>query len=470
MGGDLDGYNSYAQRGNLPTIQHVLTGGLALFPFLSRLKMLRTWGGIMDMSMDGSPIIDKTHIEGLYLNCGWCYGGFNSEVKDDTTAIILEVAEFNPSVVRKTSKKFALHSEASHRFERGIDINSIDFVAKRFATVLQKVYSDLSESGVEVSIPKVSSTYIDKQEIVKTPAKVALRLDRIKKIIGTSLITKDQAGSILEGLGFKMVDKTDDRLLFEVPSWRGDIEREIDLIEEIARVNGYDKIPYTLPRMELGNTKENPIIKFIDDWKFETASAGFSETISFPFISQKDLENFNVPKEHPLYRTVTLANPLVEDRNLLRTSMVFSLVRNLQHNHRHGNTGVWLFEAARNFHETIGQSFDEKYSELAYLAEVGTHIIGAARNDDRPVERNVLAAIIDQPLKFKAWNTKETAADFFTAKTEVLNLLARFGISDVSFKKVDSELITWTHPGASGQVYVVVIMVITVGMVLKYVI
>ena len=78
MGGDLDGYNSYAQKGNLPTIQHVLTGGIALFPFLSRLKMLRTWGGIMDMSMDGSPIIDKTHIDGLYLNCGWCYGGFKS--------------------------------------------------------------------------------------------------------------------------------------------------------------------------------------------------------------------------------------------------------------------------------------------------------------------------------------------------------------------------------------------------------
>ena len=75
MGGDLDGYNSYAQRGNMPMIQHVLTGGLAVFPNFSRLKMLRTWGGIMDMSMDGSPIIDKTHIDGVYLNCGWCYGG-----------------------------------------------------------------------------------------------------------------------------------------------------------------------------------------------------------------------------------------------------------------------------------------------------------------------------------------------------------------------------------------------------------
>ena len=78
MGGDLDGYNSYAQRGNMPMIQHVLTGGLAVFPNFSRLKMLRTWGGIMDMSMDGSPIIDKTHIEGVYLNCGWCFGGFKA--------------------------------------------------------------------------------------------------------------------------------------------------------------------------------------------------------------------------------------------------------------------------------------------------------------------------------------------------------------------------------------------------------
>ena len=78
MGGDLDGYNSYAQRGNLPTIQHVLSEGVAMFPNLSRLKILRTWGGIMDMSMDGSPIIDKSHIEGLYLNFGWCYGGFKA--------------------------------------------------------------------------------------------------------------------------------------------------------------------------------------------------------------------------------------------------------------------------------------------------------------------------------------------------------------------------------------------------------
>ncbi len=78
FGGDIDGYNSYARRGNLPAMEHVIEGGVSMIPALSRVKVLRSWGGIMDMSMDGSPIIDTTHIEGLYLNCGWCYGGFKA--------------------------------------------------------------------------------------------------------------------------------------------------------------------------------------------------------------------------------------------------------------------------------------------------------------------------------------------------------------------------------------------------------
>jgi methylglutamate dehydrogenase subunit A len=78
FGGDIDGYNSYARRGNLPTVEHVFEAGIAMIPALSRTRVLRSWGGIMDMSMDGSPIIDKTDIEGLYLNCGWCYGGFKA--------------------------------------------------------------------------------------------------------------------------------------------------------------------------------------------------------------------------------------------------------------------------------------------------------------------------------------------------------------------------------------------------------
>jgi sarcosine oxidase subunit beta len=78
FGGDIDGYNSYAQRGNLPVIEDVAEGGMALMPMIGRARLLRTWGGIMDMSMDGSPIIDKTHIDGLYFNGGWCYGGFKA--------------------------------------------------------------------------------------------------------------------------------------------------------------------------------------------------------------------------------------------------------------------------------------------------------------------------------------------------------------------------------------------------------
>jgi sarcosine oxidase subunit beta len=78
FGGDIDGYNSYAQRGNLPTVEHVCESGMALIPSMGRVKMLRSWGGIMDMTMDGSPIIDRTPVDGLYLNAGWCYGGFKA--------------------------------------------------------------------------------------------------------------------------------------------------------------------------------------------------------------------------------------------------------------------------------------------------------------------------------------------------------------------------------------------------------
>ena len=78
FGGDLDGYNSYAQRGNLPVVEDVCEGGMAIFPAFGRARLLRMWGGIMDMSMDGSPIIDRTHIDGLYFNGGWCYGGFKA--------------------------------------------------------------------------------------------------------------------------------------------------------------------------------------------------------------------------------------------------------------------------------------------------------------------------------------------------------------------------------------------------------
>ena len=105
FGGDIDGYNSYAQRGNLPVVEHVCEGGIAMMPYIGKAKMLRMWGGIMDMSMDGSPIIDKTGIDRLYLNTGWCYGGFkatpasgycfahllaNDEPHDNATALRLD--------------------------------------------------------------------------------------------------------------------------------------------------------------------------------------------------------------------------------------------------------------------------------------------------------------------------------------------------------------------------------------------
>ncbi|HBN30727.1 MAG TPA: sarcosine oxidase subunit beta, partial [Rhodobacteraceae bacterium] len=110
FGGDLDMYNSYAQRGNLPMVEHVAEAGMALMPMIGKAKMLRSWGGIMDMSMDGTPIIDKTHIDGFFLNCGWCYGGFKAvPASGDCFAHLISTGNHH-----KAADKFLLS-----RFETG---------------------------------------------------------------------------------------------------------------------------------------------------------------------------------------------------------------------------------------------------------------------------------------------------------------------------------------------------------------
>jgi sarcosine oxidase subunit beta len=100
FGGDIDGYNSYAQRGNLPVVEDVVEGGLALFPNLARLRILRNWGGVVDMSMDGSPIIDKTGIDGLYFNGGWCYGGFKATPASGESFAHLIAKDEPPKIIR----------------------------------------------------------------------------------------------------------------------------------------------------------------------------------------------------------------------------------------------------------------------------------------------------------------------------------------------------------------------------------
>ena len=397
---------------------------------------------------DDLVIADKEKVLGL----AGVMGGASSEVRDDTTEIIVEAAQFNASRIRKTAKRFALHSEASHRFERGVDIHQLKAVQIRVAELLKSIGEELKLSGKL----QINSSLSDiKLEDLPSLPRIALRLERVRQITGLSIISQNECIGYLEGLGFTLLDKTADRMLFEVPSWRLDIHSEIDLIEEIARLHGYDKIPYTLPMMEIGTLKEPAHIRFTDEVKLWMASQGFNETISFPFISEADLEDLGVDAKHPLSSTVELTNPLVEESRHLRTSLCFSLLKALQHNQRRGVTGSRLFEAGRSFHNLSKAWQHSEYPEFEANLEQGVHVHGKARDEDRAIERNKLAAIFDQPFQRKSWRqADDEAVDFYHAKGVVEGLLRDFGLQiETAYELVSNKaLLPFLNPGASALV------------------
>jgi phenylalanyl-tRNA synthetase beta chain len=379
-------------------------------------------------------------------------GGENSEVKADTANIIIEVAHFNPKLVRKTSKRYGLHTEASHRFERGVDVQNIAWVARRVAELIYQGSEELRALGVEMPLPEIAGQIVDVYPHPHKPVPVALRLSRLKQITALPLINRDTVVGILESLGCKLIDHKDERLLFNAPSWRHDIEREIDLIEEFARVYGFDKIPLKLPKMEISHLPEHPLIDFLDQNKITLANCGLSEVITFPFMHGGDLENMGIKDNHALAAAVRLANPLVEQQGLLRTTMIPGLLASVLENRRHGRQGVKLFEAARTFHEP--QKFNGTFSAAwAHVQEQGGHVPSKARNDERPIERNRVAAILDQPYTDKGWNQPEQKADFFHGKQILMQWTSAFGVENLRFEPIQAEDFPWLHPGAAAAIW-----------------
>ena len=376
-------------------------------------------------------------------------GGENSEVRADTVNLIVEVAHFSAQMVRRTSKRLGIHSEASHRFERGTDITAVADAAMRVGGLLYQCYGEL---GVDTR-PEVAAKLVDYYPVPLKLSRIALRLSRIRMLLGLKNLTMDECVESLLALGFAALDQSDDRMVFEVPSWRRDVEREIDLVEEVARMIGFDRIPYTMPKMEIRPNQESPFIDFCEDAKLSMCELGFNETVSFPFIAAADLDSFNLAANHPLRHTVRLANPLVEEQSFLHTSLAFVLVKALVKNRRHGDIGGRLFEVAKVFFEPKSGSVSEDYPLFKGLGTPGLHFGARARQDDRPQEHTSLCGLIDQPWLKKSWRHDEQEATFFHGKSVIIDCLSSFGVSECIFKPIDAQQHPWLHPGASALVY-----------------
>ena len=260
-------------------------------------------------------------------------GGLETEVSNTTKNILLEDASFDPVTVRTTGRKLTLTSEAAFRFERIVDIEMIDWASKRTAALIQQVAGGKVVQGVVDVYPEKPHLKI-----------VTLRLSRLKKILGIE-VPKDSVNTILSRLYFEPKILNDDTIRCSVPSWRSDIYREADLIEEIARIYGYDKIP-TERKIRIEVTPMDRRQKVSCAVGTFLNGCGFYETVNVTFVGEKEAELFSGldAAEHLGVTDVTR-----KTANLLRSSLIGSLLGILRSNYNIGNKPCRVFELANTF-------------------------------------------------------------------------------------------------------------------------
>ncbi|MFK5959147.1 MAG: phenylalanine--tRNA ligase subunit beta [Lutibacter sp.] len=314
------------------------------------------------------------------------FGGLNSGVTENTTSIFLESAYFNPVSIRKTAKRHALNTDASFRFERGIDPNSVKYALKRAVNLI-----------LEVAGGKVSSEIDDLYPIKIEDFQVFLSYEKMDRLIGSE-IPRETVKNILASLDIKFNSVTDGGLGLTVPSYRVDVNREADVIEEILRVYGYNNVEFSHKLNTSISFSEFNAVKIEDVISNQLISQGFNETMAnsltkADYVSLTEMLN----EEH----NVTILNPLSSDLGVMRQSLLFSGLESVIYNINRKNNSLKFFEFGKTYHK-----YDSGYSEQKHL----TLFVSGNRAKD-------------------SWNTVQKTSDFFYLKGIVTTLLLRLGIN-----------------------------------------
>ncbi|HEX7487022.1 MAG TPA: phenylalanine--tRNA ligase subunit beta [Vicinamibacterales bacterium] len=265
-------------------------------------------------------------------------GGAAGEVWSGTRLVAFESAYFNPASVRRTSKRLGLKTEASSRFERGTDINAPVIALKRACGLMEQIGAGRRVGAV-----------IDVYPAPRGPIEVTLRRERIPRLLGTA-VDDAEVVRILTGLGFGVAD-TPGGWRVQVPTVRVDILREVDLIEEVARHHGYDRVPYHFPPLRAVPPRPEPGMARKNLLRRVLTAAGFSEAVTYTFIDAADAEPFADGNEP----SVPLAYPLSEKFAVLRPSLLPGLIESVAHNRRHDTRDVRLFEVGACFSPSRGE-------------------------------------------------------------------------------------------------------------------
>ncbi len=337
-------------------------------------------------------------------------GGEGSAVADDTRDAVLEVAAFAPAAIRRTARRLGMHTESSHRFERGTDTAALRDVAERAAALL-----------VELGGGSVRGAPVDVAAPVPPTAPVVLRTARVEHLLGVAIDPDRQARS-LRALGFGVTTSDDGATLtVTTPPWRSDIAREVDLIEEVGRVYGFDKIPATLPPTRgarAGATRDWSLRRKLRGTMVEL---GLDEAVFPVFISAREIEALGLSPDDG----VRLSNPLSEERAILRPSLLPRLVAAIGNARRRGEPRVRMFE--------LGAVF------------------GPDPNEVLPRETTRLGIALAGPRD--AWLERPEEVDFYDLKGIVEELCERSTGAPARFAPLDAPP-AWAHPRAVAGVWI----------------
>lgn len=325
-------------------------------------ETLRTLdGGDHALVEDDLVIADAEGATGL----AGVMGGGDSEIHDGTTRVLLECAWFDPRSVRRSSRRHALHTEASHRFERGVDRDGVARVLARATALLVQLAGGRAARG---AVHAKAGDFV--------PTKITLRSARVDALLG-SPVPWSEALAVLGRLGARVTSDDGQRAVIEAPSHRPDLGNETDLVEEIARTRGLDRIEAKLPAIVPGRQRRESAAARM---RAAAATLGLSEAVTYAFVSPADLAALGAPAA-----AVTLENPMSDERSVLRTSVLPGLLDAVKRARRHGEPSARLFTVGRTFHPApAGSSLPEERRVMAVVL-AGPRPTYLARAEDHDV-------------------------------------------------------------------------------------
>lgn len=341
-------------------------------------------------------------------------GGLETEVTEETTSVLLEAAAFNRAHTSRTSRNLGLISESSMRYERGVDDVPVEVISQAACALLAEVSGGTVRPGV-----------VDVHDVLSAPVNLEFRIDRFCAMMGAD-IPEDFIRDILKRLGCE-VSSTDDPCVLAViaPTFRPDLEREIDLYEEVLRLWGMDRVEATLPGgrgrfgvrsdVELGLAKINATLR----------ASGLNETMTYSFAEPTELDRLRMPKDD-LGQPVELLNPLNAEQSVMRQSVIPGLLRSVAYNQSRGVANIQLYESGKVFFAHEGKK--------------------------KPKERMRVAGVLAGAMTENGWNVSPDQFDFFDGKGVIENLIRELALPKVRFKAVDADQAPHLQPGRAASV------------------